>query len=95
MKKIIFILLFLPLFTKAQTNSWQILMGKKTILQGNVGSIKDFETTQKNLQKLKLCLKYTNGSDSKNFERTIIIMDTKSVEVFRRIFKTKGKQFAI
>ena len=86
MKKILFLLFIIPFLVKAQNaNTWQLLSNKKVVLRGNIGEIKNYEISKKDIG--KLALKYFVNDTKKAWDKTIIIMDTNRVELFRKSLK--------
>lgn len=92
MKKILFILFLIPLLTTAQTsNTWKLFSAKKIVLQGNADQVKEYEISAKNLNKLKLT--YFADSATKTWNKSIVIMDAKRREVFRKDLKYNENSF--
>ena len=86
MKKIFILLYIIPFFIQAQTtNTWQLLFNKKVVLKGDVGEMKSYKVSPKNIG--HITIKHFSNDANKSFDKNIIIMDTNRVEVFRKPLK--------
>ena len=83
MKKIFILLFIIPFFIKAQT--WQLCSNKKVVLKGNIGETKSYQVSAKNIG--QFAIKYFADDTQKMWNKTIVIMDTNRVEVFRKSLK--------
>ena len=95
MKRILFILLLLPLLSVAQNNNtWQLLTGRKILLKGNIGEQKSYKVLPKDIAKLKIRVNNVNH-DNMTMENTFIIMDENRKEIIRKALKKNetGLQF--
>ncbi len=87
MKRILFILLLLPLLSEAQNNNtWQLLTGRKILLKGNIGEQKSYKVLPKDIAKLKIRVNNVSH-DNMTMENTFIIMDENRKEIFRKELK--------